>query len=205
MSCSSPGDHQACHQDTQWTGRKIFAKSETILVARFHPCFYRPENHCLNILRATGYLMCLLHCQGVMFSLPTSCMSFGKPMVSKGNQLDRGSRPLRKTMDHMGKPIIQFSKQRKWENHVENHPQVEESHSPFPGIRSPPPTHPRCDTHDTWHILCLWPQSEPSLIVSLGKIDFSTHHTPGPFVPQGQFCHLPAESKFQVSRALKTR
>lgn len=134
---------------------KYLPKSGTILVAWFHPCFYRPENHCLNILRATGYLMCLLHCQEIMFSLPTSCISFGKPMVSKGNQLDRGSRPLRKTMDHMGKPIIQFSKQRMWENHVENHPQVEESHSPFPGIRSPPPTHPIRDPHDTRHILCL--------------------------------------------------
>ena len=117
--------------------------------------------------------MCLLHCQETMFSLPTSCVPCGNPMVSKENQLDRGSRSLRKTIDHMGKPIIQFSKQRKRENHVENHPQVEGSHRLFSRINS---SHtPKI--WDSWHILCLWPQPEPSLIISLGSIDlfFSAH------------------------------
>lgn len=127
MSCSSlviTEDGIRTHNEL---AEEYLPKPGTILVAWFHPCFYTSESHCLNILRATSYLMCLLHCQETMFSLPTSCVSFGKLMVSKGNQLDRGSRPLRKTMEHIGKPIIQFSKQRKWENHVENHPQVEGS------------------------------------------------------------------------------
>lgn len=80
---------------------------------------------------------------------PTSCVSFRKSIVSKGNQLDKGPRHLRKTMEHSDKPTAKLSKQRKWEHCLENLAQDEETHSGFLGIKSLSPKHPRRDSYDT--------------------------------------------------------
>lgn len=131
---------------------KYLPEPGTYLVAWFHSCFYRPGNHGHSILRPTDCLMCLLHCQEIML-FPTLCVSFVKYTISKGNQLYRGPRLLRQTMEHVGKLITQLSKQRKQEHVPENLAQDEGAHRLFPGIRSPPSTHPICKTAVTpWAI-----------------------------------------------------
>lgn len=135
----------------------------------------------------------------------TFCISFGKFMVSKRNQLDRGPRPRIKTMEYRDRPIIQFNKQSTWEYGLDNFAQDEGSQSLF--LES---GHLLPYTQDVRFLTNLEPltlvrtqsdsdSSEKNFVL------FPTHLSPGPFVLQGQFCPLPAGSKFYVSRAMKTQ
>lgn len=153
---------------------KFLPEPGTYLVAWFHACFYTPGNHGNSILRPSRP-------PGDHVLFLTLCVSFEKCMLSKGNELDRGHRNLRKTTEHMGRPITQLSKQRKWEHGLENIALDEGPHSLSPRIRSPPCSHPRCETPDaSW---AFEPRSEPSLIIASENrfVLFPTNHPPGAF------------------------
>lgn len=113
MGCSSPSDHQGCHQDTQWTGGKVFAWTRNVPSSLVLPLFLQTRKSWSQHSETYRLLSVSATLPGVHVLFPTLCVSFGKYMPSKGNQLGRDPKHLRKMMESICRPNTLFSKQRK--------------------------------------------------------------------------------------------
>lgn len=128
---------------------KYLSEPGSYLVTLYHPDF-----RYLGILvTAFSDLLtasCVCYTARDHFLFPTLCVSFGKFMVSKRNQLGKDSRPLKRPWSTCVDPLHNSTTEKvvlqSWKSFYF---QDESAHNLFLGIRSPPLTHPRCETPDT--------------------------------------------------------